>query len=265
MAKRIVLVKLGGSLITDKTKPFTVRKAVLERVLKEVAEIFKEHKGGLVLGHGAGSFGHVVAEKYEAVLGNKGKGGTQGAAEVRLAAAELNRIVVEKLVSFGVPAVALSPSSCVVAREGRIISFGLDPVREMLERGFLPVTYGDVVMDETRGWTIASTEKVLGALALGLKKNFKVELVVHCGVTGGVEDAERNVIERITVKNFGSYKHLMNGAAGVDVTGGMLHKVEESLALVKEGVESLIVDGRMKGNIAKAIAGNGFVGTRIER
>ena len=61
-----MLLKLGGSVITDKTQPFTARTDVIERLAREIKNALDERGDDLqlIIGHGAGSFGHPLAEKY---------------------------------------------------------------------------------------------------------------------------------------------------------------------------------------------------------
>jgi isopentenyl phosphate kinase len=67
----LVFLKLGGSLITDKTLPYTPR---LDKLADLAAQIFaaKQAQPGLslVLGHGSGSFGHTAAREYKTREGN---------------------------------------------------------------------------------------------------------------------------------------------------------------------------------------------------
>ncbi len=61
----LVFLKFGGSLITDKQRPRAPRPEVLERLAGEIGRALKKHPDiRLVLGNGAGSFGHSSAKKY---------------------------------------------------------------------------------------------------------------------------------------------------------------------------------------------------------
>ena len=63
--RELVFLKLGGSLITDKTKPYTVRMDKLGDLANQVARALQTHPDLLlILGHGSGSFGHTAAKKY---------------------------------------------------------------------------------------------------------------------------------------------------------------------------------------------------------
>ena len=63
-------------------------------------------------------------------------------------------------------------------------------------------------------------------------------------------------VPEINARNFKDFKKSIGGSASTDVTGGMLHKVEESLLIAKElGIKTLIINGMVKGNLEKAILG----------
>jgi len=137
---------------------------------------------------------------------------------------------------------------------------------QLLDLGLLPVVYGDQVLDEMRGCTIFSTEKVLGFIGLELqKRGYTVATIVYCGQTKGVYDRDGNTIPLINSDTFHQYSAVLSGSAGVDVTGGMLHKVEESLKLAQQGIPGLIIDGIESGCLSRAVMGEVVVGTRIER
>ena len=64
----MMILKLGGSLLTDKRKERSLREEDLKRIGKEIAEGAQAIKGGLVIVHGGGSFGHPLASKYDLVV-----------------------------------------------------------------------------------------------------------------------------------------------------------------------------------------------------
>ncbi|MEM4662966.1 MAG: uridylate kinase, partial [Candidatus Diapherotrites archaeon] len=64
-------------------------------------------------------------------------------------------------------------------------------------------------------------------------------------------------------KNFNEIKSMLAGSHGVDVTGGMLSKVEELVELSRKGIKSQIIGAEKKGNLKRAILGQ-KVGTIIE-
>lgn len=265
MNKPLVFVKIGGSLITDKTKPFTLKKQALATICQEIKKATKSGKQ-LIVGHGAGSFAHFPAKKYQTHKGVLNQKSYRGIAEVADVAAQLNRIVVRKLIDTGVKAVSVSPLSTMIAKNHGLHFLCSESVEELLRLGLLPILYGDQILDKAVGCTIFSTEKVLGFLALHLKKKgYRVERMIHCGQTNGVYDEDGQTIEVINSKNIEAYRQALGGSGGVDVTGGMIHKVEETLALAKQEIPGLIIDGIEQGTLSKAIKGETVIGTRIEK
>ncbi|MCX6778234.1 MAG: isopentenyl phosphate kinase [Candidatus Micrarchaeota archaeon] len=159
MTKReLVLLKLGGSLITHKDRPFTPDMKTIERLAREIRNARKERDFDLILGHGGGSFPHFPAKKYQTHKGMIHKKSPRGFAETQDAAARLNRLVVTALLNAGENAVSVSPSSCSISKHGAISHFFYLQIRLMLKHGLLPVVYGDPVMDTHRGCSILSTE-----------------------------------------------------------------------------------------------------------
>jgi isopentenyl phosphate kinase len=88
-----IFLKLGGSLITDKTRIEHARRPVIRRLAREIKAAREARPDlQLVLGHGSGSFGHVAAKKHGTREGAQGRSGWLGYAEVAAAAAcESNR------------------------------------------------------------------------------------------------------------------------------------------------------------------------------
>lgn len=260
----IVLVKIGGSLITDKHKPFSLNEEALDAVAGEI----KKGMGSgirLIVGHGAGSFGHIPAKKYQTHRGINGPKSFRGIAEVADTAARLNRIVVQRLLSRDINAVSVSPLSIMVAKNHKLHSLCSDSIEELLRLGLLPIVYGDQILDTAVGCTVFSTEKVLGYLALHLKKRgYVIKKMIHCGLTNGVYDENGETITLMTSKNMDMYRSALGASGGVDVTGGMVHKVEETLSLAKHGIPGLIIDGIENGSLSEAIAGRTVIGTRVE-
>ncbi|GAB4307634.1 MAG: isopentenyl phosphate kinase [Promethearchaeota archaeon] len=288
---KLVLAKLGGSVITRKDVPRCEDAATIERLADEVAEAFAlGGKGGdgefrLVLGTGGGSFPHQVAHRHgvaKGLYGDEDLALPSSQFESRLralppkrlagfaltqdAAAEINRLVVRRLLARGLPAISLQPSAFLYCDGGVVARSFVRPARNLLAVGALPVVYGDVVTDLAKGCAIASTEVTLALLARELKAN---RLVVCTDVDGVYSsdpraDPDAQLVGRITPRTFGEVRLWLGGSSSTDVTGGMLHKVQTLLALALEGVPSLVVNGRVPGRLRDALLGNEVVGTRIE-
>ncbi len=260
----ITLIKIGGSLITDKNKPYTVRKEALRIIASEIKKAMNTGKP-LLLGHGAGSFAHIPAKKYQTHKGLLNEQSLQGIVEVSASARQLNGIVMQALFDAQVQAVSVSPLSMMTAKNFELNELFTNPIEHILKLGLLPVVYGDQILDSEVGCAIFSTEKVLAHLGLTLKKKgYVIERVIHCGQTNGVYDSNGDVIPVINSNNFAQFQNALGGSGGVDVTGGMLHKVEETLELAQQGIPGLIIDGIEHGSLSHAVMGEDVPGTKIE-
>ncbi len=247
----VTLVKLGGSLITDKTKPRTVAKEHLRRLATEIAAGWSG--GGLVIGHGSGSFGHPEARAAGLAGGAGGRrlgsaADRMGIARTQAAAQELHRQVVSRLIAAGVPAYSQLPSAFLTAADGEPAGPPPEPLAAALRLGLVPVTMGDVVVDRARGASIASTETVFEFLAGALVPlGLDVRRTVWLGATAGVLDDAGRLVPSIDAANIGAASEAAGSSPAVDVTGGMEHRVATAWRLAQGGVESLIIDGRRPG------------------
>ena len=234
----LVFCKLGGSIITDKQRAATARLDTIARLAREIAAARVARPGlRLLLGHGSGSFGHFAARQYAVHEGLPADGDWWGYAETGATAARLHRIVIDALLEARVPAVGIQPSASARCRGGALLSLACAPIAHALERDLVPVVYGDVAFDDTRGCTIISTETEFAYLAAQLTPG----RIVLVGEVDGVydrnpaHDAAGRRISLITPATYPAVESLLGGSHGVDVTGGMLSKVRDMVRLVECG------------------------------
>ena len=64
MVKRLTIIKLGGSVVTNKLKPLTFNYNSVDNI----AKIIKNFDGPVRIVHGAGSFGHYYAKYYDFII-----------------------------------------------------------------------------------------------------------------------------------------------------------------------------------------------------
>lgn len=262
--KHLLLIKLGGSIITDKSKKFVARQKDIKRLASEILEARKKSKANMIIGHGAGSFAHVPASRYQTKLGLINKDSLYGMSVVEDSARELDGLVVKNFLKQKLPVFPFSPASFLISDAQVYVKSYLDALLQAIIIGQIPVVYGDVIIDKSQGCTIFSTEKVFAALVTELHKKFKITLLYATDVDG-VYDKNKKTIPVINTKNFPKVKELILGSGNTDVTGGMLHKVQESLEMAqKYKVDTVIFNGRVRGNLKKAVLGRKIVSTKIE-
>ncbi len=266
-ATQLTLLKLGGSLLTDKAAVEAVRPETLARLAAEVAAAVAATPalaGALVVAHGSGSFGHVAAHRHDLASGLRRADQLAGVSLTQNRAAALHWLVMDALAGAGLSPFSLAPSSSVIAAAGRPLTIATEPLRLALQRGLLPVLYGDVVLDRDQGVAICSTERLFDLLSRELTPpGPRVARIVWLGETDGVYDGAGRTLARVAPADLAALRSAGGRAAGVDVTGGMLHRVESALALAGRGITSLIANGTTPGLLAAALRGDPVPGTVI--
>jgi len=254
----LVFLKLGGSLITDKTRPESARTTVIRRLAQELAETLHVRPNlRVVLGHGSGSFGHMAGERFGVRHGVIDREGWRGFALTAAAAQRLNRLVSDTMLSEGVGTWSLQPSASAHCCDGQLVYMDDRPISRALAEGLVPLVYGDVALDEVRGGTIISTEEIFAWLALRLKPRRIVLAGTVTGVQGG--DASQrggtDVIDEITPRTLPEVSALLGRSHGTDVTGGMLGKVQTMCALVEKlpELEVRVMSGAIPGLVARVL------------
>lgn len=267
----LVFVKLGGSIITDKSRPETARPEVIERLAAEVARALAARPDlRLVLGHGSGSFGHVSARQFGTREGVRTPADWRGFATVAAVAARLNRIVGDVTLAAGIPIWSLQPSASARCRAGALVFLEAAPVGEALARGLVPLVYGDVALDEVQGGTIISTEQIFAYLA----RRFHPARLILVGAVDGVfrgdplRDPSAPPIPEISAGNWQEVQAALGSSHATDVTGGMLSKVEQMLDLVRDlpGLVVHLLSGERAGALESALLDpKGAVGGTVIR
>ena len=260
----VTFLKLGGSLITDKDQPSTARLELINALVQEIAEARQTNAHiKLVIGHGSGSFGHFVGNKYGTRKGIKSEEGWQGFVEVWRQARALNQIMVEAFSAMNLPVIAFPPSGLIITRHGNQVQWNPQPILSALRAGLIPLLNGDVIFDDEIGGTILSTEEVFSSLAVSLPPN----RILLCGIEPGVwadYPQCKTTVPNLTPANAATYFPTLKGSISVDVTGGMLEKVRLMLNLVCEhpNLQAFIFSGKVPGNLTKALLGQS-IGTKI--
>lgn len=249
-----IFLKLGGSLITDKTTPSTALLPRIRQLASEIARVSAESPGiKLVLGHGSGSFGHIAARQYGTRQGVATPEEWRGFAKVWFQASALNRLVVESLHQAGLPAIVFSAAGSAEVDDGTILDWDLASMQQALDHGLLPVVHGDVSFDQSRGGTIISTEDIFQHLAMELQPARILLAGIEPGVWKDYPECSR-IIPEITPANQDEVFASISGSAATDVTGGMESKVRQMLQLTANlpELEVDIFSATKEGDLVKA-------------
>ena len=263
----MIILKLGGSVITKKdAETPTIHYDNLNRISKEIASSSYDK---LIIVHGAGSFGHPFAKEYdigseiqdEEDFADKKLGFSITQSWVK----KLNIIVCDSLRENKIPAVSIQPSSFIITKNKRIYSCNLDLIKRYLDLGFVPVIYGDVVLDidESIKICVLSGDQIIKYFGENLKPE---RVILGSDVDGIYTKDPKKYDDAELMRTVTSCEDLATeGSLNVDVTGGMGGKLKELIELAEIGIESEVLNAGKEGFIRKALNHEKGIGTIIKK
>ncbi|MBE6522341.1 MAG: isopentenyl phosphate kinase family protein [Thermoplasmata archaeon] len=254
----MILIKLGGSVITDKSE---YKKFNREQTARLCAEIAASGKGVLVV-HGAGSYGHVLSKQYQLQHGLQDFRQIPAVAQVQHDVRELSLNVVEEMIKVGMPAVSVPPGSCFVMDNGRLIVDNPESIKALAHIGVMPVLFGDVVADRSKGFGICSGDQAMEALA----KIFKPDRIVFVSDVDGLytSDPKKDENAKLIPEVDGKMLDKLDSELTVaDVTGGIRGKVDEMLKICGDSGECILVNGTVPGRLLSLLRGEDVPCTKV--
>ena len=252
----MIIVKLGGSIISDKTTPFSFNEGVVRHIADEIAAVYPRQK--FVLVHGGGSYGHPLARKYGIREGLGKRDRSMGFTRTHQAMLELNHKIVSVLLEKELPAFPVAPSSLFILRDGEVVHGDLTVVQELLAREFIPVLFGDVALAEDRGIDILSGDQIITYLARKLEPEKVIFLMDVDGIYD--KDPKRHTDARL-VEVVEDPSSIAGETGTFDVTGGIHNKLVQAFKLP---CPAWFINGTIRGNLTRALRGE-QVGTRVKR
>src|SRR5438128_11640357 len=115
--KAPVVVKLGGSAITVKSKASTARLEVIHNAIKEVVS----YSGPMVLLHGGGSFAHSLVSRAALRNGFRQHSQLSSVSEIELNLDQLTRIIEVGLLLMHTPFLPFAASSFMTLRRCQVL------------------------------------------------------------------------------------------------------------------------------------------------
>lgn len=254
---KAVFIKLGGSLITDKTIPTSAKLMTIQSVARELSNIHKNNPGlVLFIGNGAGSYGHYAVQETG---WKKHKDDPGSIAEIRRMTSQLNTLVLEALLAEDIPALSFPPAAFAMHTSGDT-TLAAKPLFQFVGLGVTPLVHGDIIFDDQDGSSVMSTEEILEALAKEwVRRGNTIESFVYCTSVDGVLDKNGRTIA--TLSNDMSVSSITK-TKGFDVTGGMAQKIKAGFRALEYSEYVCIINGEKAGNLTMAID-HQEVGTRL--
>lgn len=243
------IIKIGGSVITDKSKRNSFKKDLMDSISSAISKYNKD----FIIVHGAGSYGHILAEKYNLNNGFKNSSQLFGFSETLTSVQQLNTLVLKSLQSKNVNAVSIPPHSIIKLKNHKSSKIDYEIFNSFLDKGLKPVTYGDVVLDSELGFSICSGDLLILLLADFYKPDSVIFLFDEDGLYTSNPKKNKNAefIEEIDFKGLEKLSTSLDDHS--DVTGGMQGKIETIKNLSKKGIDTYLVNGNKPDRLYKIL------------
>jgi len=254
----MILIKLGGSVITDKTQYRTFNRDIIRRLCKEI----KDSGADVIIVHGAGSFGHVLAKKYSLQNGFSSPEQVPGVAKVQFDVRELDLMVIRELLDAGIPSISVPPGSCFMMDNGKLILDDPEVLLSASDMGIVPVMFGDVVFDKSKGFGICSGDQLVEVLC----DLYDPEKVVFVSDVDGLFDKDpktnpdAKLLPKVTSELL---KKVSSDITVDDVTGGVRAKMEAMLRITSPHRECVLVNGAVPGRLYSLLKGDKVISTVV--
>ncbi|MFB5648512.1 MAG: isopentenyl phosphate kinase [Candidatus Nitrosomaritimum aestuariumsis] len=242
----MILIKLGGSIITNKEKPLSPRRKTIENLAKSLKRVDEP----IIIVHGGGSYGHYWSVKYDMHTQPK-KYDIHGVAIVKNSMVELNKIILDSLVKNRLSPYCLPPTDFMTGNKP--ITKKIKEMEKISKSGLIPVTFGDALWYGQNKTYILSGDKIMTHLAKILKPKLTIFALNEDGLYSDLKT------KKLIYELKGEKPTISNNL--MDVTGGMTRKVEEATKIAKMGMNVFFVNGNNPQRIVKAVKNGEFEGT----
>jgi isopentenyl phosphate kinase len=256
----LIVIKLGGAAITDKTRLSVINR----KTITSTANVLAKHRDYMLV-HGAGSFGHIPVKKYHLKGPIRSRRQLIGYAKTKASLLKLESELVSILAERHVPAAPVAASSCLIADRGRIISENFEAIAIMVKLGLIPCIGGDLVQDVSLGASVVSGDQIAVRLAMA----FRARTIIFGTDVDGLFTADpkldhnARLISTLDIVQLREWAKRAGPANVPDTSGGMRGKLTELLPAVRAGIKVIIVNLNDPQRLEKAITGKRVRGTTI--
>jgi isopentenyl phosphate kinase len=229
--KNILIIKIGGSIITDKSShELIVHRALLHNIAKELHRyLLKKPRTELIIIHGAGGPGHHIAHQYDLANGTlHDPVKIRAVCDTRLVNQKLNTEICEILLQNDIPVIPAHTGTLITQENKEIVSCNLSIIRSILDSNCVPVLYGEMVHDATLEYSVCSGDTSAAYLA----QHLPVEKIFFATDVDGIFDRDPHKFSDAQLISSISLHEIYNDASlsiershNTDVTGGLRGKL----------------------------------------
>ena len=250
MPQEVILIKLGGSVVTHKERPMTMNKIAIDQIFKSLLSV----KVPIIFVHGGGSFGHYWSVKYD-IHSKPDRYSSDGIAVVHESMISLNHKLVKSMIRFKLNPYSVSPFS-IISNNKPLVKKIIE-LASMTRDKIIPVTYGDIVYRTHHKYSILSGDELMTMISHVLKPK---KVIFAVNVDGIFRDPQgKQVIQTIGEKSLIKFSNV-----NFDITGGMKRKVREALKISLGGMDVHFVNGFKPERLLKLIENKKTEGTVIK-
>jgi len=242
----MILIKLGGSIITNKKKPLSSRKKSIDKIVRALKKIDEP----IIVVHGGGSYGHYWSVKYN-MHTKPANYNTHGVSVVKNSMVELNKIILDSFLKNRLNPYCLPPTDFIFGNKPIIKK--VKEIEKIAKSNLVPVTFGDALWYGKKKSYILSGDRIMSILAKILKPKLCVFVL---NVDGLYSDPKTKKL----IHELKGEKPLILKSSK-DVTGGMKRKVDEATKISKNGMNVFFVNGNKPERIVDAVKRKKFHGT----
>ena len=242
----MLLVKLGGSIVTNKKRPSTPRRKALDKIVKNLKKIDEP----MIIVHGGGSYGHYWSVKYN-MHTKPAKYSPRGLSVVKNSMVDLNKIILDSFLNNKLNPYCLPPTDFVIGNKP--IVKNIKEIEKIAKGKLIPITFGDALWFGNNKSFILSGDKIMTMLAKIIRPRLSIFVL-------NVDGLYSNFNRRDLIYEFGSKKSSI-AKTEMDVTGGMDRKVQEATKISKMGLNVFFVNGNKPERIVNAVKRKKFEGT----
>jgi isopentenyl phosphate kinase len=244
----ISLVKIGGSVLTDKQRPLTFQDAYAHGVAADI----RLSRTVPVLVHGTGSWAKAIGRHYR-----RDGGVFRDVTGFQMACWRIRRLqeaLAAALRDEGVVCCPLQANAMFHRARGVLDLYDTGPITRLLDSGVSPLLCGDVLVEGPGNFRVVSSD----AIAVAMARRMRISDCVFATDVDGVWDSAGQLIREVTEPGLAAADSDRR-----DVTGGMSAKVATALEIAATGARTTIVNGRIRGRVRDALARRTVTGTRV--
>ena len=257
----LLVLKLGGSLITDKSTPYKLRDNVLENVVAEIKECFNLGLiKRLVLVHGVGSFGHPPVLEYNLHKGFRDKAQLISMSKTQQIVNNLRIAIATKFIEIGIPINLMHASSVFIGKDMVIKHNPFESLKGFLSLGMVPLIGGDMMYDESMGFSVCGGDQI--AVVLSRVLNAK-RLIFAADVPGVFDkdpksDQQAKLVKELDIVEIEQFLSSSTDVIKPDASGKMRGKLLTLVSIknqIEKGLEIAILTMNKQGILKNYLRG----------